>query len=63
MPLLSEIDGHQPLSAAGLREEEWPVLALLPRLDALALLDEIAIDEGLEETLEKSVQEKRRKAS
>jgi DNA topoisomerase-1 len=58
MPLLTEIDGHQrPDSAQGLREEEWPVLALLPRLDALALLEELALDEDLEETLRKSVEE------
>jgi DNA topoisomerase-1 len=64
IPLLSEIDVHEPpVSAAGLREEEWPVLALLPRLDALALLEELAIDEDLEDTLRLSVQSVRRKAS
>jgi DNA topoisomerase-1 len=56
MPLLSEIgEDDRPGSAAGLRDEEWPVLALLPRLDALALLEELALDEGLEETLERSL--------
>jgi DNA topoisomerase-1 len=64
LPLLSELDVHEPpVSAAGLREEEWPVLALLPRLEALQLLDELAIDEDLEETLRISVQNARRKAS
>jgi DNA topoisomerase-1 len=64
LPLLSEIGLDQPpLSAAGLREEEWPVLALLPRLDAFALLEEIAIDEDLGTTLRQSLEEAQRKAS
>jgi DNA topoisomerase-1 len=64
VPLLEEIDQHEPPgSAAGLRDEEWPVLALLPRLDALALLDELALDEDLEETLQRSLNGKHRKAS
>jgi DNA topoisomerase-1 len=64
MPLLAEIDEHErPASAEGLRDEEWPVLALLPRLDALALLEELALNEDLEETLERSLDGKRRKAS
>jgi DNA topoisomerase I len=70
MPLLEEIDEHErPESAAGLGDEEWPVLALLPRLDALTLLEEIALDEDLERTLRESVDRersrngKRRKAS
>jgi DNA topoisomerase-1 len=64
LPLLSQLDVHEPpVSAAGLRREEWPVLALLPRLDALALLEEPLIDEDLGETLRVSVEKVRRKAS
>jgi DNA topoisomerase-1 len=64
LPLLSEIGlDEPPQSAAGLREEEWPVLALLPRLDALALLEEIAIDDDLGTTLRESLEEAQRKAS
>jgi DNA topoisomerase-1 len=64
LPLLSQIEPDSPPeSAAGLRAEEWPVLALLPRLDAIALLEEIALDEELEKTLRISVEQARRKAS
>jgi DNA topoisomerase-1 len=64
MPLLSEISEHElPRSAAGLREEEWPVLALLPRLDALALQDELALDDELEDTLRASLEAETQKAS
>jgi len=41
-PLLSDIMEHpRPLAAEGLRDEEWPVIALLPRLEALALHDDL----------------------
>ena len=64
IPLLSQLDVHEPpVSAAGLREEEWPVLALLPRLEALALIEELAIDEDLEDALRISVEKARRRAS
>jgi DNA topoisomerase-1 len=64
LPLLSQIEPDiPPESAAGLRAEEWPVLALLPRLDAIALLEEIALGEELEETVRISVEQARRKAS
>jgi DNA topoisomerase-1 len=59
LPLLAEILMHEPpASAAGLRDEEWPVLALLPRLEALALHDD-----DLEEALRMSIDATEKRAS
>jgi DNA topoisomerase I len=59
LPLLDEILTHEPPeSAAGLRDEEWPVLALLPRLEAMALNDG-----DLEEALRLSIEAAEKRAS
>jgi DNA topoisomerase-1 len=50
LPLLSDIMEHpRPPAAEGLRDEEWPVIALLPRLEVLALHD---LEEALRLSLE-----------
>jgi DNA topoisomerase-1 len=52
LPLLDEIMRHErPERAAGLREEEWPVLALLPRLETL-LFEEDDLEERLRMSLD-----------
>lgn len=56
LPLLDEIlDADAPERASGLREEEWPVMVLLPRLEALALREGAAVDEDLERMLRSSL--------
>jgi DNA topoisomerase-1 len=51
IPLLDEILRHDPPRAAGLREEEWPILALLPRLETLAF-DEDDLEDRLRSSLD-----------
>jgi len=54
LPLVAEILRDRPSqSAEGLREDEWPVLALLPRLDALALHD--GAGDGLDDPLHHAI--------
>ena len=47
-PLLRSIrNAPRPPSAEGLRDDEWPVMALLPRLEAAAMEGVVAVEEEL----------------
>ena len=53
LPLFDDILRHpKPACAEGLREEEWPVMALLPRLEALTLHDDL--EEALRGSLDQA---------
>jgi DNA topoisomerase-1 len=50
--LLDEVQGAgRPAIATGLREEEWPVLAILPRLETLSGFDEEDLEAALRMSL------------
>jgi DNA topoisomerase-1 len=51
--LMDEVQrAGRPTNATGLREEEWPVLAILPRLETLSGFDEEDLEEALRQSLE-----------
>jgi DNA topoisomerase-1 len=50
--MLDEVQlAGRPANAAGLREEEWPVLAILPRLETISGFDEDDLEEALRASL------------